>query len=917
MEWYLEHSFSEDGERLSANGAPDDPEVWNYFLLGLLLEKQGERVGAGKALAKAERLAPRWPLLEYHLGRRALDEGNRKRAIPYLENAVNDEPDWQGAGRLLAEAYAEDGQTERACEYVDRLLEQSPDQADALMFRARLHSTAGDSEQAKRDFQAALDMADDEETQNHIRTALARTLVEDGQFDEAIAILIEVVGDRETAPERDLHDAFMLLAEAHEGRKDRRRAAVAYLHALKERPDSWEAKFKQTVNAALAENKWTGPRAVLRQLCDEEPDDYRVWLFYGVALTRLGELEAADESLARAHELAPERPEPIFQRGRVLNNRGKYEAAAGVIAQLDQVDIESWTDPELAAVFHQKAVTLCGLKRYGEAEQVLKDSLALADDAPVTPAVCHMMALVLLRQGRLDEAQPYLSRASWIHESTNNAFLEYAQILAEDGRLEEAIEVLEGLVDQFVERNVELEARTRVKAIEILCGYLTTAGRQEELWKRTGQAIDMADDPLPFLLARARAAMSRQQFRRALPDLRQAVHLAPENLEALYDYGRTLLMTNQSARALEEFLRVQKKTPDWPLDRRAELLKDIGLCYLDLEGFAAAEDSFKRALELCDEKDAPEYSYLLALAVGRDGRRGEMKAITRQISTPPRDTRLVKAVRQTSSVFHVLEQESRRWLAPFRVRYMVILAMIFRETRTRFGRRKLGYLWALVEPSIHIGTFYGIFAARGMTSHNGMALTTFLITGILSWFLFNGTMGRLFQSIRGNKALLYFPQVMTIDLYLSRAILEFATMMAVFVLMLVGAFLWGDPIAVDDYMMLIMAFLGLWLLGLGLGMFFGSMISVDDGIERVVGPIFRIMYFTSGTFFVADDLPAALREILLWNPILHLIEFVRSGFFGNFESNVANANYAAIWIMGSLAAGLVAHWVLRRKIDLT
>ncbi len=917
MEMYLEHSFSEDGERLSADGAPDDPEVWNYFLLGLLLEKQGDRVGAGKALAKAAQLAPRWPLLDYHLGRRALDEGNSKGALPYLENAVRAEPDWQGAGRLLAEAYAEDGQHERAFEYYDRLVERSPDQADALMSRGRLHGKTGDTEQAARDLQAALELADDAETQDQIRMTLAQVLIENRQFDEAIKTLVQVIGDLGQPQERSRYEPLMLLAEAHEGRNDRRRAASAYRHALREQPESWEARFKQALNAGLGENKWAETRTVLEQLCDEAPEDYRAWLFCGIALTRLEEFEAADKSLSRAHELAPGRPEPIFQRGRLLNNRRRYEAAEDVIAKLDQVDISSWTDAQKAALLHQKAVALCGQKRYGEAEAILEDSLALASKAPVTRAVRHMMALVLVRQGRLEEAKEYLARAQPVHDSGDNAFLEYARCLAQDGRLEEAIEVVENFVDRLVERNIDSEARVRIRALEVLCEYLTAAGRREDVWERAGQALDTAAEPLPFLLARASVAMENKQFRRALPDLRQAVHLAPENLEALSDYGRALLMTNQTARALEEFLRVLKKDPDWAAGRRAELLKNLGLCYLDLEGFAQAEDAFKRALDQCDKEDEPEYSYLLALAVGRDGRRGEMKAITRQIATPPRDTRLVKAVRQTSSVFHALVQESRRWLAPFQVRYMVIFAMIMRETRTRFGRRNLGYLWALVEPLIHVCLFYGIFTARGMTDRHGMALSTFLITGILGWFMFNTTMSRLFSAIKANKALLYFPQVLTIDLYLSRAILEFATMMVVFVLQLSGAALWGDPVAVDDYLMLVLGFLGLWALGLGFGLFFGSIISVDDGILRIIGPVFRIMYFTSGVFFVIDDAPVQVREFLLLNPVLHLIEFVRTGFFSNYQTNVASAEYVMIWILGALGAGIVSHWMLRKRIDLT
>ena len=93
---------------------PAKPGVWNYFLLGLLLESQGKTVGAAQVFAKAEELVKQWPLLDFHLGRRALAANNSKGAIHYLERALTEAPDWQEACVMLANAYAQDGQHDRA-----------------------------------------------------------------------------------------------------------------------------------------------------------------------------------------------------------------------------------------------------------------------------------------------------------------------------------------------------------------------------------------------------------------------------------------------------------------------------------------------------------------------------------------------------------------------------------------------------------------------------------------------------------------------------------------------------------------------------------------------------------------------------------------------------------------------------------
>ena len=39
----------------------------------------------------------------------------------------------------------------------------------------------------------------------------------------------------------------------------------------------------------------------------------------------------------------------------------------------------------------------------------------------------------------------------------------------------------------------------------------------------------------------------------------------------------------------------------------------------------------------------------------------------------------------------------------------VLIALMLREARTRYGRQRAGYLWALVEPMLHIALFYFVF----------------------------------------------------------------------------------------------------------------------------------------------------------------------------------------------------------------
>ena len=106
----------------------------------------------------------------------------------------------------------------------------------------------------------------------------------------------------------------------------------------------------------------------------------------------------------------------------------------------------------------------------------------------------------------------------------------------------------------------------------------------------------------------------------------------------------------------------------------------------------------------------------------------------------------------------------------------VIMALILRETRTRFGRNRLGYLWALIEPIVVTFTFYGVHvdANRGKPEA-GMGLFAFIATGVLPFTLFMNTVTRVADAVTSNKAMLYYPQVRPIELVIARAALEAAT----------------------------------------------------------------------------------------------------------------------------------------------
>lgn len=249
------------------------------------------------------------------------------------------------------------------------------------------------------------------------------------------------------------------------------------------------------------------------------------------------------------------------------------------------------------------------------------------------------------------------------------------------------------------------------------------------------------------------------------------------------------------------------------------------------------------------------------------------------------------------------------------VQARVVHAFILRETRTRFGRSRLGYLWALFEPLAYILTLIGVYSALGRGSPIDADITLFFFSGVIPWLMFSRMMTALSTVVDASQALLTYPHVKVLDLVVARIILEFSTLMVVAVLYLLLAGLVLGTYEGMESIPGVLAGLGMaTMLGAGVGLLGSSIRLYFPAYSNFQGVLTRVLFFTSGLFFLADSLPKELREYLWYNPVLHILEWTRSAFFAGFESNFYDLRYPLILLMVFLYLGLAAERVSRQRI---
>jgi capsular polysaccharide transport system permease protein len=257
------------------------------------------------------------------------------------------------------------------------------------------------------------------------------------------------------------------------------------------------------------------------------------------------------------------------------------------------------------------------------------------------------------------------------------------------------------------------------------------------------------------------------------------------------------------------------------------------------------------------------------------------------------------------------------FLQGWAIQRRVIHAVMMREVRTRFGRNRLGYLWALAEPVFWVATFAAVRHYMGAKPPAGMDMLSFLATGIVTFIMFRSTLTHSMASITGNRPLLFYPQVRPLDIAFARGLLEGATLAIVFVLLLAGNGLYQGDLWVDNAMHVVAGLLMAWLLGVGLGLFFMGLSVYSAAIEQIVPILMRPMLFVSGVFYTAEELSEDLREALLYNPIFHAVELVRHGWFREFDSAHIDLPYVFAWILLFGYFGLLFERFARRRLELT
>ena len=356
--------------------------------------------------------------------------------------------------------------------------------------------------------------------------------------------------------------------------------------------------------------------AVMEQLLESRQDNPYAWLSHAQLAMRLAKLDQALASVDKALAIKGGWAPAIVLRARILMLQGKKEAAlaylkeardsglqddiavglsyARLLAENNQLEgaraeFERLTtiDPDNAEVFYAAGVLSLQLKDLDKAEAHLQQVLQMG----------NRMLEASYYLGRVYEQKHDAARALQYYfevrhgEFYLNAQARAASLLAEQGKLERAIEHLHSL------RTNNQDEKIRLYLVE--GELLRKAGEYQRALDLFTAKLEESPNDTALRYARALVAEKLDKLAMTEEDLRAIIEREPSNAQALNALGYTL--ADRTDRYEEALQYIQRALEVEPSD--AAIIDSLGWVQYRMGNYAKAVEYLRRALDLIKDPE--------------------------------------------------------------------------------------------------------------------------------------------------------------------------------------------------------------------------------------------------------------------------------------------------------------------------
>ncbi len=556
-----------------------------HLLQGLLSEATGQFEQAVEAYREAIRLGERLPMAKQRLISLLLQTNRVDEADQYLALADDQIAPSATFSSLEMAVATRRGQLDRALETARRGVEQRPDDAIARLWLGQMLLAVGQREEAETALQKAVELApDDPRTLNGLFTFYIRT----AQPDRARKTLQRISENAKLSESQ----RASILAQGYEWLGDQAQAAANYRKAAEADGSDAAAQLRLAQHLLRRGSDRAEPERILRDLLAKRPDTNPArWMLAELLVEQGGESQW--QEARRLAEQAGNDPAQAQMGRRVqamlLMRRGGKENLDAARRLLEELvaggkNVDDADRLALARLYDAQ----------GGFELAKQQCLILVDRE--NPSAGHLRWFVdlMLRNGRLDEADPWLKkleaiapddlgatalRARWLRESNQTAGIEplveaaaekLVRTVPENPSREADIAFAVGslyiTVDQpkAAERWFRRLAALMPERYEPLAGALAKQGRigeAIELCAAAAKSDDSTRPALALVTVLLAGKPTEANLQAAAPLLEKAAADHPDDADLLSGLAALRVVEQRLDEAAELYRRILKQKP--------------------------------------------------------------------------------------------------------------------------------------------------------------------------------------------------------------------------------------------------------------------------------------------------------------------------------------------------------------------
>lgn len=392
-----------------------------------------------------------------------IQTGQLNKAVTEAEDLLKRNPNDLGARRILGRVYMrlieepQDKQQEGkidekmlhlAIEQYAIIVQKDTEDTESALLLARLYRLNHDPASAEKTYKAVLDQDSDND---EALTGLAALYSERGNNKQAIDLL-KRASDSNPTPR-----TLITLAQLYEQANDYPAAAEAWQQAIEMAPDNerWRRALAQDL---LFSDRLPEARKIYESLAAEDPHDVVVQLRLSEIYLQQHEVAKARAAWTKAHDADPNNLEVRYDEVAVLDAEGKSDEAIKTMKGIvDETAKPEYNTAERAQ--HDRLVERLGslYRSSGKYQQAISTFREIsADDAENAPRAAYLIVETYRQMKDLPGARRESDAAVKKFPKDHLVVIEHATLLADAGKIDEAVKEVDALRDGKNDREMLL-----------------------------------------------------------------------------------------------------------------------------------------------------------------------------------------------------------------------------------------------------------------------------------------------------------------------------------------------------------------------------------------------------------------------------------------------------------------------------